>query len=159
MLVQDVDPAGWMWFVTDRSSRKACELMRSPDASVVFQSSHGDRFVVVHGTAVVVRDNVKLKRMWNPTYRAWFPKGPRDPEIALIALQVATVDYWLVPRSRISRGIGAMKALMTGRRYEAGTRGTMTLTGARGATGATEPVSPARDRARAGDRYSPIQSP
>jgi general stress protein 26 len=127
MLVQDFDSTGWLWFVSDRSSRKACELLRSPDASVVFQSPRGDRFIVVHGIAVVVHDDVKVRRMWNPTYRAWFPRGLRDSQVALIALRVITADYWLVPRTRITRGLGAVKALVTRRRYEARKRGTLDL--------------------------------
>jgi len=120
MLVQDMDEDGWLWFMTDRSSRKACELSRSPDAAVMFQSPRGDRYVSVQGTAVVVEDDHKLKQIWNPTYRAWFPKGRRDPQIVLVALRVKRVDYWLVPRSRLSRVVGAAKALITRRRYEAG---------------------------------------
>jgi len=119
MLVQDVDGDGWLWFLTDRSSRKACELSKNPSANVVFQSPRGDRYVSVRGTAVVVHDGVKLKKVWNPTFRAWFPKGKRDPEIALIALKIASVDYWVVPRSRLVRVTGAARALLTGRRYEA----------------------------------------
>lgn len=125
MLVQEVDDRGWVWFLTDRHSRKACALSRSPYAAVSFQSSRGDRYVSVHGTAVVVQDRLKVKRLWNPTYRAWFPRGSRDPEIALIALRIARVDYWLVPRSRLSRVAGAAKAVLTGTRYEAGKHGTL----------------------------------
>lgn len=127
MLVQDVDEDGWLWFLTDRTSRKACELERNPRIGVLFQSSHGDRYLSVHGTAVVVRDDLKLKHVWNPTYRAWFPNGRRDPEIVLIALRVERADYWLVPRSRLSRLFGAAKALVTRNRYEAGSHGTLTL--------------------------------
>jgi len=127
MLVQDVDENGWLWFLTDRTSRKACELDRNPHTAVVFQSPHGDRYVSAHGTAVVVHDDLELKRVWNPTYRAWFPKGRRDPEIVLIAVRVERVDYWLVPRSRLSRVVGAAKALVTRKRYEAGAHGTLQL--------------------------------
>ena len=81
----------------------------------------------VQGTAVVVQDDHKLKEIWNPTYRAWFPKGRRDPEIVLVALRIGRVDDWLVPRSRLSRVAGAAKALITRRRYEAGSHGTLQL--------------------------------
>ena len=119
MMVQGVDDRGWMWFLTDRRSRKAMELTENPHVSVVFQSSRGDRFVAVYGTAVVVRDDVVVKRFWNPTMRAWFPKGKDDPAIALVALQVIRAEYWLVPRTRLKRMVGAVGAMLTGRRYEA----------------------------------------
>jgi general stress protein 26 len=127
MIVHDVDDSGWLWFLTDRSSRKACELIQNPRASVVFQSPHGDRFVALQGTAIVVRDNVQLKRMWNPTYRSWFPKGKTDPAIVLVALRVTHAEYWLVPRTSIVRAAGAVKAMITGRRHEAPQHGVLDL--------------------------------
>jgi general stress protein 26 len=127
MLVHGVDESGWLWFLTDRSSRKACELIQNPQASVTFQSSRGDRYVSVSGTAVVVRDDVSINRWWNPTYRAWFPKGKSDPELVLVAMRVSRAEFWLVPRSRVTRVLGAAKAVATGRRYEAGQHGTLEL--------------------------------
>ena len=127
MLVQDVDESGWLWFLTDRSSRKTCDLTQNPRASVVFQSPRGDRFVALQGTAIVVRDNVQLKRMWNSSFRSWFPKGKTDPAIVLVALRVTHVEYWLVPRTRIVRAAGVVKALLTGRRHEAGHHGVLDL--------------------------------
>lgn len=127
MLVADVDDSGWLWFLTDRSSRKACELIHNPHASIAFQSPRGDRYVSVQGTAIVVRDDWQLKRIWNPTYRSWFLKGTRDPEIVLVALRVARAEYWLVPRTRLARLTGAVKAMATGRRQEAGRHGVLDL--------------------------------
>jgi general stress protein 26 len=124
MLVHDVDDSGWLWFLTDRKSRKACDLLRNPHASIAFQSRRGDRYVAVQGTAVVVQDDLQLKRMWNSTYRAWFPKGRRDPEIVLVAVRVARAEYWLVPRMRIA---GAIQAMATGRRRAAGRHGVLEL--------------------------------
>ena len=127
MSVHDIDESGWLWFVTDRHSRKACELGRNPHATIAFQSKKGDRYVSVQGTAVVVRDDVKLKELWNPTLRSWFPRGRRDPEIVLVAVRVARAEYWLVPRTRLVRGIGMVKAIMTGKRQEAGKHGILDL--------------------------------
>jgi general stress protein 26 len=45
MLLQDIDDGGWLWFLTDRSSRKTCELVRNPAATITFQSRRGERFV------------------------------------------------------------------------------------------------------------------
>ena len=127
MLVHDVDDSGWLWFLTDRHSRKACDLVRNPHASIAFQSRRGDRYVSVQGTAVVVQDDLQLKRMWNSTYRAWFPKGKRDPEIVLVAVRLTRAEYWIVPRSRLSRLVGAARAATTGRRNESGRHGVLEL--------------------------------
>lgn len=130
MLVQDLDDGGWLWFLTDRDSRKACDLIRNPQAAVTFQSPKGERYISVHGTAVVVRDDLRAKQLWNlrnPTYRTWFPKGRTDPALALIAVRVVRAEYWLVPRSRLARVLGATKAMVTGRRYDASRHGVLEL--------------------------------
>ena len=127
MLLHDLDDSGWLWFVTDRHSRKACELGQNPHATIAFQSRKGDRYVSVQGTAVVVRDDVKLREVWNPTLRAWFPRGRRDPEIVLIAVRVTSAEFWLVPRTRASRITGMVKAVITRRRQEAGKHGFLDL--------------------------------
>jgi general stress protein 26 len=127
MLVHDVDECGWLWFVTDRNSRKTWELGQNPHATVAFQSKKGDRYVSVQGTAIVVRDDVKLKELWNPTLRSWFPRGRRDSEIVLVALRVARAEYWLVPRTRFVRIVGITTAMLTGKRHEAGKHGVLDL--------------------------------
>lgn len=127
MLMHDVDEAGWLWFVTDRHSRKTCELSQNPRATIAFQSKKGDRYVSVQGTAVVVRDDVKLKELWNSSMRAWFPHGRHDPEIALVAIRVERAEYWIVPPTRLARVVAMTKALVTGKRHETGTHGVLDL--------------------------------
>jgi general stress protein 26 len=127
MLVHDVDESGWLWFLTDRHSRKACELGQNPHVTITFQSTKADRYVAVQGTAIVVRDDVKLQELWNPTLRSWFPRGRRDPDIVLVAVRVVRAEYWLVPRTRLKRATGLVKAMLTGKRQEAGKYGILDL--------------------------------
>lgn len=127
MLVHDVDEGGWLWFLTDRHSRKACELSQNPHATIAFQSKKGDRYVSVQGTAVVVRDDVKLQELWNPTVRSWFPRGRHEPEIVLVAVRVARAEYWLMPRRRLARLFGVAKAMVTGKPPEPGKHGILDL--------------------------------
>src|SRR5829696_5693361 len=96
MLVHEIDESGWLWLLTDRSSRKTCELVQNPNATITFQSRRGDRYVSVYGVAVVVHDDVHVKRLWNPTYRAWFAKGRRDPELVLVAVRASRAEYGVV---------------------------------------------------------------
>jgi general stress protein 26 len=127
MLVQDIDETGWLWFLTDRHSRKACELTRNPNATIAFQSRKGDRYVSVQGTAVVVNDDVKLGELRKPSLRSWFLRGRPDPEIVLVAVRVSRAEYWLVPRTRLSRLMGAVSAMMTGKRRAPGKYGILEL--------------------------------
>jgi general stress protein 26 len=127
MLVHDIDETGWLWFLTDRPSRKACELSRNPLATIAFQSPTGDRYVSVQGTAVVVRDDVRLRELSNPTLRSWFPRSSGDPEIVLVAVRVLRAEYWLAPRTRMARVLGSVRAVVTGKRREPGRYGILEL--------------------------------
>lgn len=127
MVVHDVDDSGWLWFLTDRYSRKACELSQNPLATVAFQSKKGDRYVSVQGTAVVIRDNVKLQELWNPTLRFWFPRGRRQDDVVLVAVRVTRAEYWLVPRTRLTRALRKVGAMLTGKRHAAANHGILDL--------------------------------
>ena len=127
MLVHDIDDHGWMWFLTDRDSRKACDLVNNPHVSIALQSRTSDRYVAVQGTAIVVKDDLQVRRLWNPAHRVWFPKAARDREIALIAVRVDRAEYWLVPRTRVSRVARALKSIVMGRVQPPGRHGVLDL--------------------------------
>ena len=127
MLVHDVDDHGWMWFLTDRDSRKACDLVNNPYVSIAIQSRGGDRYVAVQGTAIIVKDDLQVRRLWRPAYRAWFPKGARDSEVALIAVRVSRAEYWLVPRTQLARVARTLKSIVISRRYQPGRHGVLDL--------------------------------
>lgn len=126
MLLHDIDDTGWLWFLTDRHSRKTCELSRNPHATIAFQSRRGDRYISVQGTAVVVSDDVNLRDLGNPSLRSWFPRR-RDPEIVLIAVRVSRAEYWLIPRTRMARCMAAVRATITGKRQQEGRYGILEL--------------------------------
>ena len=127
MLVHDIDDSGWLWFVTDRDSREACELNQNPHATVAFQSSKGARYVSVQGTAIVVRDDVRLKELSKKPLRSWFTRGTRNPRIVLVAMRVTRAEYWLGPRNGVLRLVEAAKSMMMGKRPASGRHGVLEL--------------------------------
>jgi general stress protein 26 len=74
----------------------------------------------VSGDAVATHDPARMRAMWNPTYRAWFPHGPDDPDSAILDVRITRMEYWDVPTSRLVRLWCAVKALATGQVVEAG---------------------------------------
>jgi general stress protein 26 len=127
MMVHELDDDGWLWFLTDRRSRKAWELIHNPQATIAFQSRKGDRYISVQGTAVVIQDDVKLKKLWKPAFRMWFSQGREEPEIVLVAVRVTRAEYWLVPRWPLSRLFNATSAVITGKAGESGRHGILDL--------------------------------
>jgi general stress protein 26 len=125
MLLERIDDAGALVFLTHLSSHKADDITRDPRVNVAFVGERGDRYVSVAGHATVVHDEARMRQLWNPTYRAWFPHGPTDPDSAILTVTIDRVDYWDVPTSRMVRLWGAVKALATGEVVEAGEHATI----------------------------------
>jgi general stress protein 26 len=120
MLLERLEPDGALTFLTHRSSQKVAELDADPRVNVAFVSDDGDRYVSVSGTASTTHDEARMRALWNPTYRAWFPNGPDDPDSAILTVRIDCVEYWDVPSSRLVRLWGVVRALATGEVAEAG---------------------------------------
>jgi general stress protein 26 len=127
MLLERLDPAGSLTFLTHLSSQKVHEVQRDPRVNVAFVSDKGDRYVSVSGTASVVHDPARMQALWKMTYRAWFPGGPDDPDSAIFIVPVGRIEYWDVPTNRLVRVWCAVKALATGQVVEAGDHQTRDL--------------------------------
>jgi general stress protein 26 len=85
---------GSLWFFTRTSSAVAQEIAGNAAVNVTYVSAPEDRFVSVSGTAAVVRDVERAGTMWSPAYNQWFAGGPGDPELSLIRIDVARVEFW-----------------------------------------------------------------
>jgi len=129
MLLERVEPDATLLFLTHRSSQKADEVQRDTRVNVAFVSDKGDRYVSVSGRATLVHDPERMKTLWNPTYRAWFPSGPEDPDSAILTVVIDRVEYWDVPSSRLVRLWGVVRAVATGEVAEAGVHETIEFGG------------------------------
>ena len=130
MLVERIDDDATIVFLTHLSSDKASEIARDARINASFVSDRGDCYVSVGGTASVVHDASRFRALWNPTYRAWFPGGPADPDSAILDLHIERVDYWDVSASRMVRLWGVVKALATGEVAESGDHETINVAAA-----------------------------
>ena len=103
-----------------RSAAKVHEIEQDRQVNVSFAEPDDQRYVSVSGTAQLVRDQQKIDEFWNPFYKAWFPEGKDDPNIALLRVNVDKAEYWDSPSSTVVHLIGFAKALVTGQSYDGG---------------------------------------
>jgi len=92
MAIATFEGPSTLWFVTQADSPKALEIERDPRVSVTFQSEK--RFIALSGIASLVRDRAKIDALWSPTWRAWFPDGKDDPNIALVRVRIEDAEFW-----------------------------------------------------------------
>lgn len=102
-----------IYFLTHQSSRKVSQLAARPQVGLTIISEHC--YVVVAGSASASRDPELIRRLWSPTYRAWFPEGQGDREATALRVVVERIDYWEPPHSQLVRVVQAAKAVVTRR--------------------------------------------
>ena len=70
-------------------------------------------YFVLMGSTEASQDPVLIRRLWRPSYRAWFPDGTDDREATVLLVAIDRVNYWEPPRSRINRVLQAVQAVVT----------------------------------------------
>ena len=108
---------GTLWFFTQANSGKVHELQRDRHVNLSYADPGDSRYVSVSGTASISRDREKMKELWSPIHKAWFPEGLDDPNIALLRVEVDKAEYWDSPSSAVVRMFGFAKAIATGKPY------------------------------------------
>lgn len=116
----DVDESGNIWFFTSSNSHKASEIERNPNVNVSFIDSDQQHYISVSGTAALVRDKAKIKELWKPVLKAWFPDGPEQPDVALLKVKIKKAEYWDTPSSTVAQAISFVSAIFSGKQVELG---------------------------------------
>lgn len=120
MWTQNSDFNGQLWFFTHEAAPKVDEVEEDRHVNLAYSDSSRDRYVSVTGTARVVRDRAKIHELWDPSLKAWFPKGVDDPDIALLCVTVTKAEYWDTPNKHMVQLIGFVKSVLTGEAYRPG---------------------------------------
>jgi general stress protein 26 len=118
---------GVLWFFTGRSTDKTVEIEHEGQVNVAYANPDDQAYVSISGTAQIVDDRAKARELWNPFYKAWFPKGLDDPDLRLIKVDVTGAEYWDASSSAMVHLIGFAKAVATGQRYEPGDNASVRL--------------------------------
>lgn len=94
MGTQQTEFDGDLWFLTLAGSGKSAEIRRDEQVNVSYAKPGDNRYVSVSGSAELLNDRAKIDELWNPIYKAYFPKGKDDPNIRLIKVHVDKAEYW-----------------------------------------------------------------
>ena len=114
MVAKRGESDGEFWFFTYADSRKVREVRAEPRILLTYAEPKKQDYVALNGRAEVVQDPGKVKALWREPLRTWFPKGPDDPEIALLRVRIADAEYWDSPSSAMVYAYGYAKARLTG---------------------------------------------
>lgn len=115
MATQEFEFDGDLWFFTAADAAKVKEAQHDRHVNVSYSDPHNQKYVSVSGKAELVRDRTKIEELWNPLFKAWFPDGLEDPNLALLKVNVDKAEYWDSPSSKVVRLLGFAKAVITGK--------------------------------------------
>jgi len=105
---------GTLWFFTDDRSRKVQESADGSPVSIVCQSDEHSAYVHLLGTAAVVRDLAKMRELYSPLLKAWFPRGLEEPHLTLLRFDASSGSYWSNPGGTLRTALSFAKAIVTG---------------------------------------------
>jgi general stress protein 26 len=80
------------YFVTSIDSPKVAEIYADADVLLTFQGAN--QYAAVYGRVNVVRDRALVERLWNDSWKTWFPRGPSDSAIALLRFDAEQGEFW-----------------------------------------------------------------
>jgi general stress protein 26 len=118
---QDQPFDGTLWFLSSASTRKARDVRDRQQVNLCYVSTARDRYVSVSGVAALLADPERVASTWNSVYAEWFPKGPTDPDLVLIKVQVQEAEYWDPTAHRMAKLRGFLEPTAAFRDTEPGT--------------------------------------
>jgi general stress protein 26 len=123
MAIQDEPFHGTLWFLTRSTSEKVDEIQDDQRVLLTFADPKSFKYITLKGIASVSQDRAKIKELWNSFYKAWFPKGEDDSNIAVLKVDITEADFWEASDSKIILGMKYLAAAVTGGKIPVGEAG------------------------------------
>jgi general stress protein 26 len=123
MVAQQQTYNGDLWFFTPMASEKVDDIQADAEVILTYSDPSNQNYVGISGHAEVLKDRSKIQELWTEPMRTWFPKGPDDPNLALLKVSVHEADYWDAPSGAVVHAYGYVKAVVTGQAPNPGDSG------------------------------------
>lgn len=118
---------GTLWFFTHRSSGKTSEIENDKEVHLVYSHPGKDSYLDLWGKGSVINDRQKIKDLWNPIVKAWFPGGVDDPDLCLLKVRPETAYYWDSENAKMVEFLKIVTSAVTGKRLAEGAEGNLNL--------------------------------
>ena len=93
MAVAQVDGNTDLWLFTSGDSGKVRQIEADSRVQVHAQQGYTS-CVILAGRATVIEDRAKIREIWKPSFKVWFPEGVEDPNIVLLHIKGEEAEYW-----------------------------------------------------------------
>jgi general stress protein 26 len=123
----DIDDEGNIWFFTSKDSWKAEDIQRNPSVQLLYINESDSIYLTMECEAHLDFDPQRMKELFNPFVKAWFPNGLKDPSLALLAVRPMGIEYWANDDSKILTYIKMLSSAVTGSQPSVGEHDRLTL--------------------------------
>jgi general stress protein 26 len=123
----DIDDEGNIWFFTNEYSPKASEISVENTVSLTYSDPNNHTYLSIVAEASLVNDKEKMKELWTPFIKAFFPEGLNDPKLTLLKVQPTDAEYWDISSSSMVVLFNLLKAVVNGKQYDEGKHGKIAL--------------------------------
>jgi general stress protein 26 len=118
MLTVQVDEEGRLWFFTNEFSDNTKKISQNNEVFLTYDSPSENSYMVITGIASISFNREKMKELWNPLLRAWFPEGLETPGILLLKVEPEEVEYWDGSSGKIVDLFKMLSAMVSEKEYE-----------------------------------------
>ena len=126
MSVQEIDDDGNLWFLSDKTSDKNSEIKDNNIVEIFFAENH-DKFLSLHGKAIISYDRQKIEKLWNPIIKIWMQGGVDDPNLSVIQFIPEDGYYWNNKNGKMVAIAKMAASLITGKTMDDGIEGDLNL--------------------------------
>jgi general stress protein 26 len=116
-----------LWFVTVDGSEKLVDLEGDPHVNLSYYRDSNREWVSVSGTATISRDPAKIRELYAPDWKVWFPDDgdsrhgtPEDPRMVLIGVTIHAAEFLQIDKPRPILLFELVKGWVTGKEPELG---------------------------------------
>ena len=85
---------GDSWFFSYRDTPKVEEIEADPNVQLAYIATEKGTWISVEGTAQVVEDDARKRKLWDKQLEAWFKDGPEDDNVVLLKVSAERIHAW-----------------------------------------------------------------
>ena len=123
----NADTEGNVWFFTNEYSGKVEDLSKDNTVYLIYSHPGKNTYLHVKGKCSIIDDKDKMKELWSPMVKAWFPKGLEDPALALLKVETSEASYWDSSSNKIIVFYNILKAIVKGKEADEGEFGKLKI--------------------------------
>jgi general stress protein 26 len=90
----DIDDDGNLWFFASKEIGNSITAENKNNIFITYAQEANSTFLSITGKAYLNANREKMRELFNPYVKQWFPNGLEDPSITLLVVHPLEVECW-----------------------------------------------------------------